>query len=143
MMIAAPSHTNSGPPTTVRASATSARLARCSDSASVGGHETAQVDDAPHAGVPGRGRDVGGRGLVGVAEVGLTDRVDQVIHHVDRARGVRSANAACADAGSDASRLTGVTWSNQPKRLSRSGFRVAATTWCWSASSAVTSRDPT
>src|ERR1700739_1978746 len=53
------------------------------------------------------------------------------------------ANPAHTDTGSDASRVSAATPSNQPKRFSRSGFRGAATTWCWSASSTVTSRDPT
>ena len=52
------------------------------------GHETAQVDDASRTGIPGRGCDVGRRGIVGVAKAGLTDPVHQVIDHVDRTRDV-------------------------------------------------------
>ena len=51
-------------------------------------HEAAQVDDAAHIRVIGRGGDVAGRGAVGVAEAGLADGVDQVIDDVDRAGAV-------------------------------------------------------
>ena len=82
---AAPSHTTSGPPSIVSASATSARLARCSDSPSSDWNETTEVDDATDADVFGRGGDVAGRRAVGVAEAGLTDGVHQVVDDVDRA----------------------------------------------------------
>jgi hypothetical protein len=45
--------------------------------------EAAQIDDAMHIGVLGGRGDVAGRGPVGIAEAGLTDRVDQVVDDVD------------------------------------------------------------
>src|ERR1700736_6523634 len=59
--------------------------------------------------------------------------------------GTAPANAALVASASPASSASPSTWlpRYQPKRLSRDGFRVAATTRCPSANSAVTSRDPT
>ena len=50
------------------------------------GDETAEVDDAAHAGRLGRVRHVGRGAVVGLAEAGLTDAVHQVVDDVDRSR---------------------------------------------------------
>ena len=83
MMIAAPSHTTSGPPSIGQRLGDLGAAGEVLGQLVVVGDEAAEVDDALHARVLGRPRDVGGGAVVGVAEAGLPDAVDQVVDDVD------------------------------------------------------------
>ena len=140
MIIAAPSHTTSGPPSTLNACGHLGPAGQVLGQLAFVGHEPAEVHDAPHAGLLGGVGDVGGGRVVGVAEVGLADAVHQVVDDVDRSRlgecrlRRRRVVRVQRDGGDVAV---------QPKSASRSGLREVATTSWPSDSSSVTSRDPT